>query len=132
ALTHITGDFRDAVRESSEVLAIKGRIFPATAANVVLEAVLDNGRRVRGETRISRSRRPIETVSLQPRHCRPLPDTLAAIRQADVITFGPGSLFTSVIPNLLVEGIANAVRRSSAIKAYVVNLMWQPGETTNY
>jgi uncharacterized cofD-like protein len=132
ALTHITGDFPDAVRESSEVLAIKGRIFPATAANVMLEAVLENGRRVLGETRISRSRRPIETIYLRPRHCRPLPDALAAIRQADVITLGPGSLFTSVIPNLLVEGIVDAIRRSRAIKAYFVNLMWQPGETTNF
>src|SRR5437879_1487567 len=76
ALTRITGDFPDAVKESSEVLAIKGRIFPATAANVVLEAVLENGRRVLGETRISKSRRRIETVRLRPRRCRPLPDTL--------------------------------------------------------
>jgi uncharacterized cofD-like protein len=132
ALTHITGDFADAVKESSEVLAIKGRIFPATAANVALEAVLENGRRVLGETRISRSRHPIETISLRPRHCQPLPDTLAAIRKADVITMGPGSLFTSVIPNLLVDGIVDAIRRSRAIKAYFVNLMWQPGETTNF
>jgi uncharacterized cofD-like protein len=132
ALTHITGDFHDAVKESSEVLAIKGRIYPATASNVALEAVLENGRRVLGETKISRSRRRIETVYLRPRRCRPLPDTLAAIAQADVITFGPGSLFTSVIPNLLVTGIADAIRRSPAVKAYFVNLMWQPGETTNF
>jgi uncharacterized cofD-like protein len=85
-----------------------------------------------GETKISRSRRRIETVYLRPRRCRPLPDTLAAIAQADVITFGPGSLFTSVIPNLLVTGIADAIRRSPAVKAYFVNLMWQPGETTNF
>ena len=132
ALTHITGDFPDAVKESSEVLAIKGRIYPATASHVALEAVLENGRRVLGETKISRSRRRIETVYLRPRRCRPLPDTLAAIAQADVITFGPGSLFTSVIPNLLVTGIADAIRRSPAVKAYFVNLMWQPGETTNF
>jgi uncharacterized cofD-like protein len=132
ALTHITGDFPDAVKESSEVLAIKGRIYPATASKVTLEAVLENGRRVLGETRISKSRRRIETVYLRPRRCRPLPDTLAAIAQADVITFGPGSLFTSVIPNLLVTGIADAIRRSPAVKAYFVNLMWQPGETTNF
>jgi uncharacterized cofD-like protein len=132
ALTHITGDFPEAVKECSEVLAIKGRIYPSTATHVSLEAVLENGRRVLGETKISRSRRRIETVRLRPRRCRPLPETLAAISQADVITFGPGSLFTSVVPNLLVEGIPEAIRCSSAVKAYFVNLMWQPGETTNF
>ena len=132
ALTHITGDFSDAVKESSEVLAIKGRIYPATAASVVLEAVLENGQRVQGETKISRSRRRIESVRLRPRRCRPLPDVLAAIAHADAITLGPGSLFTSVVPNLLVEGIAKAIRSSTAVKAYFVNLMWQPGETTNF
>jgi uncharacterized cofD-like protein len=132
ALTHITGDFSEAVKESSEVLAIKGHIYPATAASVVLEAVLENGQRVQGETKISRSRRRIESVHLRPRRCRPLPAVLAAIAQADAITLGPGSLFTSVVPNLLVEGIANAIRSSTAVKAYFVNLMWQPGETTNF
>ncbi len=132
ALTHITGDFPDAVKECSDVLAIKGKIFPATASSVSLEAILEDGRRVQGETRISRSRRRIETVRLRPRRCRPLPDTLAAIADADLITLGPGSLFTSVIPNLLVTGIADAIRRSPAVKAYFVNLMWQPGETTSF
>ncbi|HKX00039.1 MAG TPA: YvcK family protein [Bryobacteraceae bacterium] len=132
ALTHITGDFPEAVKESSDVLAIKGRIFPATGQNVMLEAVLENGRHVIGETRISRSRQRIDTIFLRPRRVRPLPDALEAIRRADVITLGPGSLFTSVIPNLLVDGIAQAIRRSRAIKAYFVNLMWQPGETTNF
>ena len=132
ALTRITGDFPDAVKESSEVLAIKGRIYPATADNVSLEAILENGRRVLGETRISKSRRRIESVRLRPKRCRPLPDTLAAIAQADVITLGPGSLFTSVIPNLLVGGITEAIQCSPAVKAYFVNLMWQPGETTNF
>jgi len=132
ALTHITGDFPEAVKECSDVLAIKGRIYPSTATHVSLEAVLENGRRVLGETKISRSRRRIETVRLRPRRCRPLPETLAAIGQADVITLGPGSLFTSVVPNLLVEGIPEAIRRSPAVKAYFVNLMWQPGETTNF
>jgi len=132
ALTEITGDFPDAVKECSDVLAIKGRIYPSTATNVSLEAVLENGQHVLGETRISRSRRRIETIRLKPRRCRPLPETLAATTQADVITFGPGSLFTSVVPNILVEGVPEAIRRSPAIKAYFVNLMWQPGETTNF
>jgi uncharacterized cofD-like protein len=132
ALTEITGDFPDAVRSSAEVLKIAGRIFPSTAANVSLEAVLDNGTVVRGETRISRSRRPIHEIRLQPGLVRPLKETLAAIRQADLITFGPGSLFTSVIPNLLVSGIPRAIRQSPALKAYFLNLMTQPGETTNF
>jgi uncharacterized cofD-like protein len=132
ALTEITGDFSYAVRSSAEVLKIAGRIFPSTAANVALEAVLDDGRFVRGESRISRSRRRIQEIRLRPNRVRPLKETLDAIDHADLITFGPGSLFTSVIPNLLVSGIPKAVRRSRARKAYFVNLMTQPGETTNF
>ncbi len=132
ALTEITGDFPDAVKECADVLAIKGRIYPSTAAKVSLEATLENGKHVLGETRISRSRRRIETIRLRPRRCRPLPETLGAIAQADVITFGPGSLFTSVVPNVLVEGVPEAIRRSPAVKAYFVNLMWQPGETSHF
>src|SRR5207247_7501191 len=130
--TQVAGDFPEAVKESSHVLAIKGRIYPSTASNVTLEAVLDNGARLVGETRISKSRRRIETVRLRPRRCRPLPDTLAAIEHADLITLGPGSLFTSVIPNLLVGGIADAIRRSPAIKPYFVTLILQPGETDRF
>ena len=132
ALTHITGDFPDAVKKSCEVLKIAGRIYPSTAANVSLEAVLDNGRVVSGESRISRSKRPIREIRMTPRHAKPLKDTLQAIESADLITFGPGSLFTSVIPNLLVSGIPKAIRQSPALKAYFVNLMSQPGETTNF
>ncbi len=132
ALTNITGDFTTAVRVSSEILASVGRIFPSTAENVALEAVLKNGRVVVGETRISKSRSRIERIRLTPGPCRPLPETLEAIAHADLITFGPGSLYTSVIPNLLVDGIPEAIERSSAIKAYFVNLMWQPGETTGF
>ena len=132
ALTHVTGDFPQAVRVSSDVLAIAGRIFPSTTENVTLEAVLADGSRVQGETRISRSRSPIRRVRLRPPRARPLPETLQAIAEADLITLGPGSLFTSVIPNLLVEGIPDALRRSPAVKAYFVNLMWQPGETMHY
>lgn len=132
ALTHITGDFPRAVQFSSEVLAIVGRIYPSTTANVMLEARLADGSRAQGETRISQSCARIETVALKPRRCQPLPETLEAIARADLITLGPGSLYTSVIPNLLVEGIPEAIRRSPAVKAYIVNLMWQPGETTGY
>jgi len=132
ALTHVMGEFPDAVRASSEVLKIGGRIFPSTDANVSLEAVLADGTCVAGETRISRSRQQIHVVRLLPRRARPLAATLRAIAGADVITLGPGSLFTSVIPNLLVEGIPAAIRRSRAVKACFINLMWQPGETMDF
>ena len=132
ALTHIMGDFPEAVRVSSEVLKIAGRIYPSTTANVALEATLADGTKVVGETRISRSRQPIRRVNLIPRKAPPLAAALAAIDEADVITLGPGSLFTSVAPNLLVEGVAAAIRRSPAVRAYFVNLMSQPGETTDF
>lgn len=132
ALTHITGDFAEAVKQSSEVMASMGRIYPATKTNIALEAVLEDGTVVSGETNISRSRQRIVEIRLLPRHCRPLPETLEAIAQADLITLGPGSLFTSVVPNLLVRGIAAAIRKSMAVKACYVNLMWQPGETTEF
>jgi uncharacterized cofD-like protein len=132
ALTQIMGSFPDAVKVSAEVLKTAGRIYPSTAGRVALEATLANGAKVVGETRISRSRQRIRRVRLIPRRAAPLPATLAAIREADVITLGPGSLFTSIVPNLLVDGIAAAIRGSSAVKAYFVNLMWQPGETMEF
>ncbi len=132
ALTDITGDFTDAVRNSAEVLNIAGCIFPCTRANVALEAVLEDGTIVSGETRISRARQRIRRIRLRPARVRPLKEALDAIARADLITMGPGSLFTSVIPNLLVSGIPAAIRRSPALKAYFMNLMSQPGETTNF
>jgi len=132
ALTEIMGNFPDAVKVSSEVLKIAGRIYPSTAARVALEATLANGSKVLGETRISRSRQRIRRVRLIPDHAPPLPAALAAIREADLITIGPGSLFTSIVPNLLVDGISSAIRGSAAVKAYFVNLMWQPGETMQF
>ncbi len=132
ALTQIMGDFPDAVRVSSEVLNIAGRIYPSTDANVALEATLANGATVVGETRISKSRQRIRRIHLIPRRVSPLPAALTAIAEADVITLGPGSLFTSVVPNLLVEGIPAAIRKSRAVKGYFVNLMSQPGETTEF
>jgi len=132
ALTHLTGDFAKAVSLSSEVLAIRGHIFPSTSANVSLEATLADGTKVSGETRISRSRAPIERIALRPGRCKPLAETLEAIARADLISLGPGSLYTSVIPNLLVSGIPQAIKMSPARKAYFVNLMWQPGETMSY
>jgi uncharacterized cofD-like protein len=132
AMTNLTGDFSRAVKLSAEVLAVLGRIYPATDSNVVLEATLANGRKVSGETRISRSKSRIEQIALRPRSAKPLPEALEAIERADVITLGPGSLFTSVIPNLLVDGIPQAMAASRARKAYFMNLMSQPGETTGF
>jgi uncharacterized cofD-like protein len=132
AMSHLTGDFAQAVKLSSEVLAVAGRIYPSTSSNVVLEATLAGGKRVKGESLISRSAVPIQRISLNPRHVKPLPETLEAIAKADLITLGPGSLFTSVIPNLLVDGIPRAIAASPARKAFFVNLMTQPGETTHF
>lgn len=132
AMTHLTKDFAQAVVLSSEVLRSAGKIYPSTRSNVTIEAELENGRVVRGETKISRSRVPIKELRMLPARAQPLPETLAAIAQADLITFGPGSLFTSVIPNVLVDGIPEAIQKSSALKAYFVNLMWQPYETMNF
>jgi uncharacterized cofD-like protein len=132
ALSGVTGDFQEAIKVSGEVLAIRGRIFPSTTSDARLEAVLKNGRVVKGETRISRSSSRIERVRLRPDNCEPLPQTLDAIRRADVITLGPGSLFTSLIPNLLVRGVAKEMAQSSAARIFICNLMTQPGETTSF
>jgi len=132
ALTEVTGDFHEAIKVSSEVLAIRGRIFPSTLENVRLEAELHSGRSMLGETRITGSRGGIKHMRLRPRECRPVPEALEAIAEADLITLGPGSLYTSVIPNLLISGVGEAVARSSARKAYISNLMSEPGETDGY
>lgn len=132
ALTEITGDFVEAVRLSSEVLASKGHIYPATINDVRLVAELEDGTEVRGETQITASRSKIRSLRLEPEQCLPLPETLAAIRAADVITIGPGSLYTSILPNLLVARVAQAIGTSPAIKIYICNLMTQPGETDGY
>jgi uncharacterized cofD-like protein len=132
ALTEITGDFVEAVRLSSEVLASKGHIYPATINDVRLVAELEDGAEVRGETQITASRSAICRLRLEPEQCLPLPETLAAIRAADIITIGPGSLYTSILPNLLVARVAQAIGAASAIKIYICNLMTQPGETDGY
>lgn len=132
ALTEVTGDFLEAIRLSSEVLKTKGKIFPATMSDVVLVAELADGSVVRGESKISKSEKPIVRLRLEPAEVSPLPDTLHSIEHADIITLGPGSLFTSIIPNLLVDGIAEAIARSKALKVYICNVMTQPGETTGF
>jgi uncharacterized cofD-like protein len=132
ALTEVTGDFVEAVRLSSEVLASKGHIYPATVTDVRLIAVLDDGRRVLGETNITAARGSIRELRLEPDHCLPLPMALDAIRDADVITIGPGSLYTSILPNLLVSSVPNVIAESRAMKIFIANLMTQPGETDGY
>ncbi len=132
ALSEVTGDFTEAVRLSSEVLASKGHIYPATISDVRLVAELEDGTVVRGETQISASRAPIRRLLLEPEQCLPLPEVLKAIRMADVITVGPGSLYTSILPNLLVSRVAHAIGESRTTKIFVSNLMTQPGETDGY
>jgi uncharacterized cofD-like protein len=132
ALTEVTGDFVEAVRLSSEVLASKGRIFPATINDVRLVAELGDGTIVRGETQITASRAPIHHLRLEPEQCLPLPEALTAIRAADVITVGPGSLYTSILPPLLVARVAQAIDQARATKIFICNLMTQPGETDGY
>jgi uncharacterized cofD-like protein len=132
ALTEVTGDFVEAVRLSSEVLASKGHIYPATINDVRLVAELDDGRKVLGETQITASRGKIRQLWLEPEHCLPLPAAIKAIEEADVITFGPGSLFTSIIPNLLVAEVAQAIGAARATKIFISNLMTQPGETDGF
>ena len=132
ALTEITGDFTEAIRLSSEVLASKGHIFPATISDVRLAAELEDGSVVHGETHISASKLPIRKLRLEPEQCLPLPAALKAIRAADIITVGPGSLYTSILPNLLVAQVARVIGHSRATKIFVNNLMTQPGETDGY
>ncbi|GAB6159288.1 YvcK family protein [Desulfotomaculum varum] len=131
-LNNVSGGFDGAVRALSKVLAIRGQVLPVTLENVVLGAELADRTLVYGECNISASRSPIKRVFLQPAQCRPLPEALAAIQEADLIILGPGSLYTSVIPNLLVQGMAEAIKNSPAPKLYICNIMTQPGETQGY
>jgi uncharacterized cofD-like protein len=129
ALSHITGDFAQAVQMSSQILAARGRIFPATNSNVTLTALMEDGSLVRGETSITASKQSIVELMLEPEMADPLPETLAAIANADLITLGPGSLYTSLITNLLVRGIPEALASSRATKVFVCNLMTQANES---
>ena len=132
AMAGVTGDFAEAVHLTSEVLAIKGVIYPLTNSNVSLNAELDDGSIVTGETRITGSSRRIRRVYLNPEDARALPNALKAIAAADVVTIGPGSLYTSLIPNLLVREVVAAIHDSQATKIYIQNIMTQPGETVGY
>lgn len=136
ALNRVTGSFYQAVRYMSDVLAITGRVLPVTVENVHIEAEFENGVRVKGESKIYRYKKhydsPIKSVRMIPNAPKALEDTIEAIENARMIVFGPGSLYTSIIPNLLVEGIVDAIERSKAKKVYVCNVMTQDGETENY
>ena len=129
ALTSLTSDFSEAVRLSSEILLTRGHIYPATTSNIELEALMEDGSRVRGETKITASKGRIRELVLVPHDVGPMPQTLEAIANADLITIGPGSLFTSLIPNLLVRGISQALVESKATKVYICNLMTQANES---
>lgn len=129
AMTGITGNFDQAIKESSRVLNIVGRVLPATLGVVRLCAELDDGTIVEGESSISLVKRPIKRVFFDPPRAEPLEEVIAAIRDADAIVLGPGSLFTSIVPPFLVGRIAREVADSSAVKLYVCNVMTQPGET---
>ena len=132
ALSEITGDFSEAVKLSSEILASKGHIYPATTEDVRLTAELDTGEIVRGETNVGRVGGRIRNLKLEPETCHPLPETLTALERANIITVGPGSLFTSLLPPLLVKDVAETMARSSAVKVFICNLMTQPGETEGF
>jgi uncharacterized cofD-like protein len=129
ALAEMTGDFAQAIKLSSQVLATRGQIYPATTSDVTLVASMDDGSIVRGETQISATRRRIVELTLEPAKVSPLPETLDAIARADLITLGPGSLFTSLITNLLVDGIPEALAKASGLRVFICNLMTQANES---
>ncbi len=132
ALCSITGDMVRAVKESSNVLSIRGRVLPSTLDDMKLVAEMEDGRIIHGESNIPEAHGKIKRLFTDPVQCKPLEDVLAAIKDADLIIMGPGSLYTSVIPNLLIEEISKEVAQSNAKKIYVCNIMTQPGETDNY
>jgi uncharacterized cofD-like protein len=131
-MTEITGDFETAIRESSKVLAVRGQVLPATLEDVVLKAELIDGTIVSGESHISKSKVPIKRVFLDPADTKTVPEAVNAINEADIVVLGPGSLYTSIIPNLLVKDIVAAIQKSAAVKIYICNAMTQPGETDHY
>ncbi|MEX1254803.1 MAG: gluconeogenesis factor YvcK family protein [Dehalococcoidia bacterium] len=129
AMTSVTGNFEEAVRETSRVLAVRGQILPSTLANVTLSAVGEDGEAIHGESQITERGGRIKQVFIHPEHAQANPDAIRAILNADMVIVGPGSLFTSVLPNLLVEGIRRAIEMSTAVKVYVCNVATQHGET---
>lgn len=135
AMNGISNNFEEAVQRVSDVLRVTGRVLPVTTDDVNIEAELENGEVILGESKIghvlSNKKSTIKAIRLVPSDAKPLPDVLQAIHDADVIVLGPGSLYTSIIPNLIVEGVGEALLKSNAHKVYVCNIMTQPGETDN-
>ncbi|MBQ2448775.1 MAG: YvcK family protein, partial [Peptococcaceae bacterium] len=132
AMSHLTGSFHDAVTDINEVLHIRGRVLPVTDEPITLKAILDDDTEIVGESCVSQATRPIVRLTIEPEDVQPLEEALEAIRRAEAIVLGPGSLFTSIIPNLLVDGIVDAILNSHAMKFYVCNVMTQAGETDNF
>ncbi|MHB9038263.1 MAG: gluconeogenesis factor YvcK family protein [Armatimonadota bacterium] len=132
AMTQITGDFEQAIRETSNILAIRGLVLPSTLESVSVQAEFEDGTFVQGETNITKTPGAIKYMMLHPSNVKPLDETLRLIELADCIVMGPGSVFTSIVPNLLVSGISEAIERSDATKIYVCNVMTQPGETDGF
>ncbi|NLM40417.1 MAG: uridine diphosphate-N-acetylglucosamine-binding protein YvcK [Firmicutes bacterium] len=132
AMADITGDFEESIKEFSKVLAVRGKVLPSTLATVQLKAEYTDGTETVGEAEIPQPGKEISRVSLVPSEVKAVPEAVQAILDADLIVLGPGSLYTSVIPNLLVDPIVEALEQAEAIKVYVCNVMTQPGETTGF
>jgi uncharacterized cofD-like protein len=132
AMTEILGDFQQAVKEFSKVLAVKGRVLPATLDNAVLFAETVDGQIIHGESNVSKGVTPIRRVFMTPPDAKPLKEAIEAVEEADAIILGPGSLYTSIIPNLLIKELAVKIRRSPAYKIFITNVMTQRGETSNF
>jgi uncharacterized cofD-like protein len=132
AMTAVTGDFEEAVRESNRVLAVRGQVLPATSVPLNLGAVLASGRRLTGQVAISHAEEPIDHVTIEPSDVRASPEALERILEADLVVIGPGSLFSSVLPNLLISDIRDAVAAANGLRVYVCNVATQPGETGSF
>jgi uncharacterized cofD-like protein len=132
AMTAVTGDFEEAVRESNRVLAVRGQVLPATSVPLNLGAILASGRRLHGQVAISHADEPIAEVTIEPDDVRASPEALERILEADMIVIGPGSLFSSVLPNLLISDIRDAVAAATGVRVYVCNVATQPGETASF
>lgn len=132
ALSDITGDFVQGIKELSRVLAVQGKVLPVSGKAVILKAVMEDGSQVVGESKIPLSGKRIQRLELYPPDVPPNREVLEAIAEADAVVVGPGSLYTSVLPNLLVRDVAEAIHRSRALKVYICNVMTQPGETDGF
>jgi uncharacterized cofD-like protein len=132
AMKEITGDFVTAVKQLSRVLAVRGRVLPASNEAIILHAEMEDGSIVSGESQIPTVGKKIKRVFIEPANSKPLDESIEAIREADAIIIGPGSLYTSILPNLLVTGISREIVHSSAVKIFVCNVMTQPGETDDF